>query len=75
MMTVDGKERVTEFLARHGGRGAESEREGDGGDPGEGWSEVYAADGHVLRCDWSSVCGVTHVRFSEMAPDLRPRSP
>jgi hypothetical protein len=34
-----------------------------------GWSEVYAADGYRLRCDWSRMGSREEMKFSEIAPD------
>jgi hypothetical protein len=67
-LSVDDKERVRDFLARHGGPSAKSGREGDSEQGTLGWYEIYAADGHTLRCDWSKVGGEIHLRFSEIAP-------
>jgi hypothetical protein len=49
----DSRERIEDFLSRHGGLGSLPSRR-EQNDAGEyGWFEVYAADGYKLRCDWS----------------------
>ena len=47
---------------------ARAEREGDMAQHAEGWSEVYAADGYLLRCDWSKLGGRVAMTFTEVAP-------
>ena len=54
VLSVDGEERIGDFLARHGGAGARAEREGDMAQHAEGWWR-YAADGYLLRCDSSKL--------------------
>ncbi len=68
VLMIDGEERVRSFLAEHGGAAPQREREGEFDNGLSGWSEVYAADGHILRCDWRFDGTTTHMRFSEMAP-------
>ncbi len=62
----DGEERVQDFLDRHGGPGA-SPAAGTI-DPARGWSEVYAADGYTLRCDWSRTGTREEMNFAELPP-------
>ena len=67
----DSSDRIQEFLDRHGGPAV---RKGDAGDivAGiSGWSEVYAADGYTLRCDWSRMGGRQEMQFSEHPPRAR----
>lgn len=64
----DRRERIRDFLDRHGGPAAvpsvnDTEAEGL-----SGWSEVYAADGFKLRCDWTELGGRTELKFVEIAP-------
>lgn len=67
-VSPDHAERVRDFLARHGGRGAEPPRSAEL-EPGvRGWSEVCAADGYRLRCDWTRSGSREDMRFSEIAP-------
>ncbi len=60
------RHRSAEFLAHHGGEAARPPRHGDGARGG--WSEVYAADGYTLRCEWSRMGSREEVRFTEIAP-------
>lgn len=68
VISVDGEDRIADFLSRHGGSANRQEREGDMAQHSQGWSEVYAADGHKLRCDWSHVGSMTKMTFSEIPP-------
>ena len=63
----DSEDRVQDFLSRHGGAAASPPRE-EAINPGLGWSEVYAADGYTLRCDWSQVGMKKEMSFSELPP-------
>ena len=66
--TPDSDERVQDFWARHGGP---AERRADAGDivAGiRGWSEVYAADGYALRCEWSRIGGRQEIQYFEKPP-------
>ena len=64
----DGDYRVAQFLARHGGPAANAEREEQDAAGTRGWSEVYAADGYALRCEWSRIGTRTELQFLEVAP-------
>ena len=67
-VSPDHAERIREFLGRHGGPGAAPPRSEEL-DPGvRGWSEVTAADGYRLRCDWTRSGSREDMRFSELAP-------
>jgi len=71
----DSSDRVQDFLARHGGPAA---RRGASGDtvPGlSGWSEVYAADGFTLRCDWSRTGTLRRMQFTEASPARGDNTP
>jgi hypothetical protein len=61
----DDAERTRDFLARHGGPGANAPRSGESMGGLEGWSETEAADGWVLRCDWSRLASVEEIKYSE----------
>lgn len=64
----DSEERIKDFLARHGGPGSTPRRE-ESKPPGDrGWYEIYAADGHGLRCEWSRIGGREELKFSEVSP-------
>lgn len=64
----DGNERVRQFLSRHGGPGAIGEREAESEQGTRGWSEVYAADGYALRCEWSKMGEKIEMLFREIPP-------
>ena len=68
VVSVDGKERVRDFLARHGGAAPNAEHEGDQFEGTAGWSEVRAADGYRLRCEWSDRGSERNMSFSEISP-------
>ncbi len=64
----DGDYRVEQFLARHGGAAALAEREDQDPAGTRGWSEIYAADGYALRCEWNRIGAKTELQFSEVPP-------
>jgi hypothetical protein len=67
-VSPDHEERIRDFLARHGGAGNEPPRSAEL-DPGvRGFSEVAAADGYRLRCDWTRSGSHEDMRFSEIPP-------
>jgi hypothetical protein len=68
VIEIDGKERVLEFLARHGGAAPDVEHEGVSSEGTAGWSEVHAADGYRMRCEWSEIGSTRHMSFVEIAP-------
>jgi hypothetical protein len=68
----DSEDRVQDFLARHGGADA-APPSGGTISPVRGWSEVYAADGYTLRCDWSRTGTKEEMTFSELPPAARER--
>ena len=65
--STDNDDRIRDFWARHGGPAPRR-------DAGEivaglcGWSEVYAADGYALRCEWSRIGGRQEMQFIEKPP-------
>jgi hypothetical protein len=63
----DQEDRIKDFLTRHSGPGKET-RSGESQAGLKGWSEVYAADGYTLRCDWTTYGGAVEMAFSEIAP-------
>ena len=65
---ADNAERIRDFLARHGGAAARRGAAGDTVAGVSGWSEVYAADGYTLRCDWSRVGSRQEMSFTEQPP-------
>ncbi len=69
-LSNDGIERVRNFLARHSGAALDVEHEGDFNEGTSGWSEVHAADGYRLRCEWSVLGSERRMSFVEIAPGL-----
>lgn len=63
----DHDERIKDFFARHGGPGKPL-REGEEARGQSGWSEVYALDGHILRCDWRRMGTHEEMTYTEKAP-------
>jgi hypothetical protein len=64
----DGSERRKDFWNRHGGPSTRRSEQGQT-EPGvKGWSEVYAADGYVLRCDWSKIGCQRELSYMEHPP-------
>ncbi|HTD72775.1 MAG TPA: hypothetical protein VK652_04560 [Steroidobacteraceae bacterium] len=68
MDSPDHDERLKDFFARHGGPGPRSMRRGQSAGGIQGWSEAYASDGYVLRCDWSTFGTLEEMKYSEIAP-------
>lgn len=64
----DYEDRLKDFWARHGGAGTRADRVGESVRGVQGWSEVYARDGYVLRCDWSAMGSLHEMKYSEIAP-------
>jgi hypothetical protein len=67
----DHDERVKDFFARHGGPAPRSARRGQTAGGVQGWSEAYASDGYILRCDWSTFGTRDEMKYSEIAPEPR----
>jgi len=67
---LDQHERIVEFGRRHGGLAPQRRRSGllQGGYVG--WLEVVAADGYVLRTEWSR----TELRSTLQVFEVAPRS-
>jgi hypothetical protein len=65
----DDEDRIKDFLGRHGGAGDQARRDGESAQGLQGWSEVYARDGYVLRCDWSKMGTLEEMKYSEISPD------
>jgi hypothetical protein len=68
VMSVDGKDRIADFLNRHGGAAPDAEHEADRVPGTSGWSEVHAADGYRLRCEWSALGSERRMNFVEIGP-------
>ncbi len=67
-MSPDDDDRIEDFLNRHGGPGPRGPRQGERAGGSEGWSEIYAADGYTLRCDWSQMGSRLELKYSEKPP-------
>lgn len=68
----DSAARVQDFLSRHGGPSTASTRKVSTDSDARGWSEVYAADGYTLRCEWSKFGSKQELKFSEVPPGGPP---
>ena len=64
----DDSDRIKDFWNRHGGPGAAEIRKGHTLRGISGWSEVSAADGHILRCDWSRSGSRQELQYIEKPP-------
>jgi hypothetical protein len=64
----DSSDRIQDFLARHGGPSARPAEGADTVAGLSGWTEVYAADGYSLRCEWSRFGGPREMKFTERSP-------
>jgi hypothetical protein len=69
----DGDERIRDFMARHGGPGTRQPRHETTTPNLRGWSEFYAADGYVLRAEWSRMGSLEEMSFSEVPPEAASR--
>ena len=66
--SADHQDRVADFMRRHGGPAREACRQGRMDAGYRGWSELYAADGYVLRTEWSRYELRGTLNVSEIAP-------
>ena len=67
-ISPDRADRIEDFLTRHGGAAARATRSEDITPEIQGWSEVYAADGYTLRCEWSRFGSKEEMKYSEIPP-------
>jgi hypothetical protein len=67
-ISPDRAERIEDFLTRHGGPGPRAARSEDITPEVQGWSEVYAADGYTMRCEWSRFGSKEEMKYSEFPP-------
>jgi hypothetical protein len=66
--SADHQDRIADFLKRHGGPAASAIRQ-ERIDAGyRGWSEIYAADGYILRTEWSRFELRSTMNVSELPP-------
>jgi hypothetical protein len=63
----DNDDRIQDFWARHGGPSPRPSESTDN-NGASGWSEIFAADGYVLRCEWNSIGGRLEMQFIEKPP-------
>lgn len=68
VLSVDGRDRIVDFLNRHGGAAPDAEHEAGSPRGESGWSEVHAVDGYRLRCEWSTLGCERYMNFVEIAP-------
>jgi hypothetical protein len=66
--TPDDGDRIRDFWRRHGGPGVGNLQKGDIIPGISGWTEVRAADGYILRCDWSRSGGRLELQYIEKPP-------
>jgi len=64
----DGDDRIHDFLNRHGGAAAKPAKKESRSGEESGWSEIYAADGYTLRCEWSRFGDREEMQFTEVPP-------
>ncbi|HEX3913478.1 MAG TPA: hypothetical protein VHW71_08225 [Steroidobacteraceae bacterium] len=67
-ISSDRDERECDFFARHGGQSTRPPRKVRSAAGEQGWSEAYANDGYVLRCDWSQFGSREEMKYTEIAP-------
>ena len=67
---ADHQDRIEDFMKRHGGPAPAASRQGCIDAGYRGWSEIYAADGYVLRTEWSRSELRGTMNVSELAPSL-----
>jgi hypothetical protein len=68
---ADDADRTRDFLARHGGPASAPTRLGQSDGGLQGWSETEAADGWILRCDWSRLGTVEEIKYAEIRSSKR----
>jgi hypothetical protein len=69
--SADQQDRIEDFMKRHGGPAPAASRQGCIDAGYRGWSEIYAADGYVLRIEWSRSELRGTMNVSELAPSFR----
>src|SRR6267142_1499275 len=73
-LSADHEDRIEDFMKRHGGPAPAANRQ-ERIDAGyRGWSEIYAADGYVLRTEWSRSELRGTMNVSEIPPSFSDRS-
>jgi hypothetical protein len=69
-LSADHQDRIEDFMKRHGGPAPAASRQGCIEAGYRGWSEIYAADGYVLRTEWSRSELRGTMNVSELAPSF-----
>jgi hypothetical protein len=69
-LSADHQDRIEDFMRRHGGPAPAASRQGCIDAGYRGWSEIYAADGYVLRTEWSRSELRGTINVSELAPSF-----
>jgi hypothetical protein len=64
----DRSDRMKDFWNRHGGPSSRQSEHSETEQGTKGWSEVYAADGYTLRCDWWKIGCQRDMRYIERPP-------
>jgi hypothetical protein len=72
LASSDHADRIKDFLDRHGGPSNRASKTEESAPGVQGWTEVYASDGYILRCDWSCFGNREEMQFSEIPPQLDP---
>jgi hypothetical protein len=73
-LSADHRDRIEDFMKRHGGPAPIASRQ-ERIDAGyRGWSEMYAADGYVLRTEWSRSELRGTMNVSELPPSFIKRA-
>jgi hypothetical protein len=68
--SADHQARIEDFMKRHGGPAPEASRQGRIEAGSRGWSEMFAADGYVLRTEWSRTELLSTMNVSERPPSF-----
>ena len=69
--SIDHPARIEDFMRRHGGPAIKATRQGRIDAGSRGWSEMIAADGYVLRTEWSRSELRGTMNVSERPPALQ----
>lgn len=73
-LSTDHQDRIEDFMKRHGGPAPAASRQGRIDAGYRGWSEIYAADGYVLRTEWSISELRSTINVSELPPSFSVKS-
>jgi hypothetical protein len=70
LLSADHQDRIEDFMKRHGGPAPAASRQERIEAGYRGWSEIYAADGYVLRTEWSRSELRGTMNVSELPPSF-----